>query len=115
MRPSARSEAREANGESPARAGSLSPGAVAADEELSNLPRIDVNLRGSTAPEIPSTPGIYAIYNDKNELQYIGLSRKISASIKMHCFELPAECGFAKVLSMPEATKADLQDVGSDG
>ena len=86
------------------------PRAANSSDELSNLPLIDIQFEGFNSPDIPSTPGIYAIYNDKKELQYIGLSRKISASIKMHCFELPAECGFAKVLPMEEATKVDLQD-----
>ena len=111
MHDAAARRARERTGKVPRGRAAFSVRAAAnADEELSNLPRIDVQFEGFNSPEIPSTPGIYAIYNDKNELQYIGLSRKISASIKMHCFELPAECGFAKVLSMPEATKADLQD-----
>jgi len=77
---------------------------------MSTLPLIDIQFEGFNSPHIPASPGIYAIYNDKKELQYVGLSRKISASIKMHCFELPAECGFAKVLPMEEATKVDLQD-----
>ena len=77
---------------------------------MSTLPLIDIQFEGFNSPDIPASPGIYAIYNDKKELQYVGLSRKISASIKMHCFELPAECGFAKVLPMEEATKVDLQD-----
>jgi Grx4 family monothiol glutaredoxin len=77
---------------------------------MSALPLIDIQFEGFNSPDIPASPGIYAIYNDKKELQYVGLSRKISASIKMHCFELPAECGFAKVLPMEEATKVDLQD-----
>ena len=77
---------------------------------MSTLPLIDIQFEGFNSPDIPASPGIYAIYNDKKELQYVGLSRKISASIKMHCFELPAECGFAKVLPIEEATKVDLQD-----
>ena len=77
---------------------------------MSTLPLLDIQFEGFNSPDIPASPGIYAIYNDKKELQYVGLSRKISASIKMHCFELPAECGFAKVLPMEEATKVDLQD-----
>ena len=78
-------------------------------DDMSTLPLIDIHFEGFNSPDIPASPGIYAIYNDKKELQYVGLSRKISASIKMHCFELPAECGFAKVLPMEEATKVDLQ------
>ena len=82
---------------------------------MSTLPLIDIQFEGFNSPDIPASPGIYAIYNDKKELQYVGLSRKISASIKMHCFELPAECGFAKVLPWRRRRRWICKTGGSDG
>lgn len=58
---------------------------------------------------IPAEPGVYAIYNDDEEIQYIGLSRKVAASVKLHAFELPQYCGFVRCVALPDAAKADLQ------
>ena len=52
---------------------------------------------------IPATPGVYAIYNDKGALQYVGLSRKVNSSVKVHAFELPQYCYSVRCLSLPDA------------
>jgi Grx4 family monothiol glutaredoxin len=85
------------------------------DDSVSGLSTTDfyeIRFEKYNAEEIRmkyNTAGIYAIYNDQKELQYIGLSRKVLQSIKMHCFELPAECAYAKMVSLEFATKEDLQ------
>ena len=58
---------------------------------------------------IPATPGVYAIYNETGALQYVGLSRKVNSSVKVHAFELPQYCHSVRCLSLPDASKADLQ------
>ena len=58
---------------------------------------------------IPATPGVYAIYNEKGALQYVGLSRKVNSSVKVHAFELPQYCYSVRCLSLPDASKAGLQ------
>jgi hypothetical protein len=57
----------------------------------------------------PEHPGIYAVYNTTMEIQYIGISRKISSSVKLHKYEMPRYCGFLRFAAIPRATKADLQ------
>jgi hypothetical protein len=39
----------------------------------------------------PSTPGVYAVYDAAGALQYVGLSRKVSASVAAHLQDLPGE------------------------
>ena len=61
----------------------------------------------------PSMPGVYAIFNENQELQYVGLSRKISASVERHAeiedqFE---QMHSVQVLPMPGAGKQGLQGV----
>lgn len=58
---------------------------------------------------IPATPGVYAIYDEAGKLQYVGLSRKVSSSVKVHAFELPQYCHSVRCLALPDASKADLQ------
>ena len=64
---------------------------------------------GVRSESIPMTPGVYAIYDASERCQYIGLSRKVSASVKLHAFELPKQCSFCRCLSLPDAAKPDLQ------
>jgi hypothetical protein len=42
-------------------------------------------------------------------IQYIGLSRKVAASVKLHAFELPQQCASVRCAAVPAAAKADLQ------
>jgi len=65
---------------------------------------------GTFANWTPSTPGVYAVYDKDQNLQYVGLSRKVSTSIDRHAESLgEAEMSSVQVVSMPGATKEDLQ------
>ena len=46
---------------------------------------------------IPDAPGVYAVYNADGALQYMGLSRKVAASVELHRQDLPEECATVKV------------------
>ena len=59
----------------------------------------------------PSVPGVYAVFDEEEVLQYIGLSRKISASIARHAETVVEKMHAAQVLEMPGAGKEDLQSV----
>lgn len=69
------------------------------------------NDDGSFANWTPSTPGVYAVFNEQEELQYIGLSRKISASIDRHAELVLDQMHSVQVLPMPGAGKEGLQGV----
>ena len=76
---------------------------------LGDAPMIALAGDGVRSEAIPATPGVYAIYDETEAIQYIGLSRKVSASVKLHVFELPKQCAFARCASLPDAAKPDLQ------
>lgn len=48
---------------------------------------------------IPSASGVYAIYDKNNELQFVGISRNIAASVSTHLKSVPELCGSVKVNS----------------
>ena len=50
-----------------------------------------------------------AVYNGLDEVQYIGISRMISASVKLHSFELPEECIYVRCVAVDNSTKSNLQ------
>lgn len=63
---------------------------------------------------IPEEMGVYAVYNDKDALQYIGLSRAISKSVANHVIAFgPAEAGRmvskVKILEMAGESKETLK------
>jgi len=64
---------------------------------------------GHADARIPTTPGVYAIYDERGRLQYVGLSRRVAASVKVHAFEMPQYCHSVRCMGMEGASKADLQ------
>lgn len=51
----------------------------------------------AAAAELPSGSGVYAIYDKNDELQFIGLSRNIAASVSAHRKSVPELVGSVKV------------------
>jgi len=49
------------------------------------------------AGELPSGAGVYAVYDKVGEVQFIGLSRNIAASVSSHWKSVPELCGSVKV------------------
>lgn len=49
------------------------------------------------AGELPPEAGVYAVYDKDGELQFIGLSRNIAATISAHRKSVPELCGSVKV------------------
>lgn len=47
--------------------------------------------------ELLSGAGVYAVYDKNDDLQFIGLSRNIAASISAHRKSVPELCGSVKV------------------
>ena len=52
---------------------------------------------------------MYAVYDNDETLQYIGLSRKIKASVKLHMFELPELRFSVRCEAVKAATTLELQ------
>lgn len=45
----------------------------------------------ATSPSLSAAPGVYAVYDKSGKLQYVGLSRKIAASVSAHVSDLGGE------------------------
>eukprot|EP00192_Tetraselmis_astigmatica_P020314 CAMPEP_0117661570 /NCGR_PEP_ID=MMETSP0804-20121206/7607_1 /TAXON_ID=1074897 /ORGANISM="Tetraselmis astigmatica, Strain CCMP880" /LENGTH=190 /DNA_ID=CAMNT_0005468445 /DNA_START=111 /DNA_END=680 /DNA_ORIENTATION=+ len=48
----------------------------------------------------PTGAGVYAVYSPQDKLQYIGISKQVSSSIKGHMQDLPDLVGSVKVLEV---------------
>ncbi|KAK4268582.1 hypothetical protein QN277_025215 [Acacia crassicarpa] len=60
------------------------------------------------AAEVPSGTGVYAIYDKNDELQFIGLSRNIAASVSAHRKSVPELVGSVKVGVVDEPDRETL-------
>lgn len=49
------------------------------------------------AESIPAESGVYAVYDKSDELQFVGISRNIGASVATHVKSVPELCGSVKV------------------
>eukprot|EP00262_Sarcandra_glabra_P004194 TRINITY_DN1516_c4_g1_i1.p1 TRINITY_DN1516_c4_g1~~TRINITY_DN1516_c4_g1_i1.p1 ORF type:complete len:296 (-),score=39.42 TRINITY_DN1516_c4_g1_i1:148-1035(-) len=60
--------------------------------------------------KFPSDSGVYAVYDKNDDLQFIGISRSISASVLTHRQLLPELCCSVKVESVSEPDRTALID-----
>jgi hypothetical protein len=60
--------------------------------------------------QFPAASGVYAMYDDAEVLQYIGISRTVSMSIAKHSEQLGGQASAVKVDVLENATKDVLTD-----
>ncbi|KAL5072905.1 hypothetical protein RYX36_011889 [Vicia faba] len=60
------------------------------------------------AGELPPEAGVYAVYDKDGELQFIGLSRNIAATVLAHRKSVPELCGSVKVGVVEEPDREAL-------
>ncbi|KAJ7548282.1 hypothetical protein O6H91_07G005700 [Diphasiastrum complanatum] len=51
----------------------------------------------SLLTSLPPSPGVYAVYDKVGDLQFLGLSRRVSSSIQAHAQDLPQLVGSVKI------------------
>jgi len=49
------------------------------------------------AGKLAHDAGVYAVYDPNGELQFIGLSRNVAASVESHREKVPEFCSYVKV------------------
>ncbi|CAK7343884.1 unnamed protein product [Dovyalis caffra] len=77
-----------------------------AETELVTVPLTENEFNS----KMPSDCGIYAVYDKNNDLQFIGISRNIGASVFSHLKSVPELCNSVKVGVVDEPDKASLTE-----
>ena len=54
---------------------------------------------------VPDAPGVYVVYDEKENLQYVGISRRVATSVAAHVDDLPELAHSVRVHTMPGAGK----------
>ncbi|KAK6943148.1 Glutaredoxin [Dillenia turbinata] len=86
-----------------------SPIIVAALKKLSEAELVFVSSEsGELAGKLPSESGVYAVFDKNLELQFIGISRNIGASVVAHRNSLPELCSSVKVAVVDDPDRSAL-------
>ncbi|KAF5199852.1 Bifunctional monothiol glutaredoxin-s16 protein [Thalictrum thalictroides] len=82
---------------------------VSAVKKLSELEPITVPSKPDDfSDELPSDSGVYAVYDNNNDIQFIGVSRSIAASVLSHRKSVPELCSSVKVGVVDEPDRTTL-------
>ncbi|CAI7910210.1 unnamed protein product [Closterium sp. NIES-54] len=65
---------------------------------LEDTPATPIIASDGSVAAFPAASGIYAIYDKEGALQYMGLSRRLAASLQAHAEDLPEMCGAVKLI-----------------
>ncbi|MDJ0568448.1 MAG: GIY-YIG nuclease family protein [Pleurocapsa sp. MO_192.B19] len=57
--------------------------------------------------------GVYAIFNQAQEMQYVGYSRDIYLSLKQHLIRQPQNCYWVKLQTITRPSRKILEDIAS--
>uniref|UniRef100_A0A2N9I266 Glutaredoxin domain-containing protein n=1 Tax=Fagus sylvatica TaxID=28930 RepID=A0A2N9I266_FAGSY len=66
------------------------------------------SLPDEVTGKLPSDAGVYAVYDNNEELQFIGISRDIAASVNVHRKSVPELCSSVKVGVVDEPDRTAL-------
>lgn len=55
--------------------------------------------------------GVYAIFNQNRQLQYVGYSRDVGTSLKQHLVRQPDQCYWVKVQSIDRPSRTVLEEI----
>ena len=77
---------------------------------IREAPLIRLRLEDGQIAQLPTAPGVYAVFSSAEQRtpEYIGLSRRVDASLAHHMQELPELTQAVKVLGISQATRESL-------
>ena len=76
--------------------------------DLEFLPYLDEN--GLINEDLTKKIGVYAIYNQDQELQFVGYSRDIYFSLKQHLVRQPQNCYWLKLQTIDRPSRSILEE-----
>eukprot|EP00245_Coleochaete_scutata_P002882 TRINITY_DN1408_c0_g1_i1.p1 TRINITY_DN1408_c0_g1~~TRINITY_DN1408_c0_g1_i1.p1 ORF type:complete len:294 (+),score=61.48 TRINITY_DN1408_c0_g1_i1:159-1040(+) len=82
-------------------------------DQLPFLPFLDDDGKVTDISEPTAKASVYAIYNDRQELQYVGVSRQVYQSLRMHLARSPAECVWVKAQHVTKPSRVALENIRS--
>jgi hypothetical protein len=78
---------------------------------LTYLPYLDEH--GCIQEDLQGKIGVYAIFNQQQEMQYVGYSRDVYLSLKQHLIRQPQNCYWLKIQTITRPSRKILEDVAA--
>ncbi|HEY9656916.1 MAG TPA: GIY-YIG nuclease family protein [Allocoleopsis sp.] len=66
---------------------------------------------GQVPDRYNSKVGVYAIFNQNHQLQYVGYSRDVGTSLKQHLVRQPDQCYWVKVETIDRPSRTMLEEI----
>ncbi|MBD2363702.1 GIY-YIG nuclease family protein [Anabaena minutissima FACHB-250] len=76
---------------------------------LEYIPYIDEN--GQLPEDLQGKIGVYAIFNQERELQFVGYSRDVYLSLRQHLVRQPQQCYWVKVATIERPSRTILENI----
>lgn len=76
---------------------------------LEYIPYIDAN--GQLPDQFQGKVGVYAIFNQDKELQFVGYSRDVYISIQQHLVRQPQKCYWLKIQTIDRPSRTILENI----
>jgi hypothetical protein len=81
--------------------------AEATNVTFATAPTIDI-FADERLVDLPASSGVYAVFDEGETLQYIGISRNISLTVANHVKSVPGQVHSLRLRTIPNATKDQL-------
>ncbi|MCC0177502.1 GIY-YIG nuclease family protein [Waterburya agarophytonicola K14] len=78
---------------------------------LEYLPYLDE--AGCIAEDTQGKIGVYAIFDQEQEMQYVGYSRDVYLSLKQHLIRKPQNCYWIKIQTITRPSRQILEDIAA--
>lgn len=79
-------------------------------QPLESTPLIQLDSPSPEESHQLDLPGVYAVYDGSDTLQFVGISRKVGISLNSHAESLPDVVRAARVLPLPDASREELTE-----
>lgn len=78
---------------------------------LEYLPYLDED--GCIDEDVQGKIGVYSIFDENKQMQYVGYSRDVYLSLKQHLIRQPESCYWIKVQTIPRPSRKILDEIAS--
>ncbi len=79
---------------------------------LADLPFIPyLDESGDVPADFVGKIGVYAIFNADRLLKYVGISRDIASSLRLHMVRVPTQCHWVKVATVEKPNRTALMEI----
>lgn len=78
---------------------------------LSYLPYLDGD--GCIDENVQGKIGVYSIFDEKKQMQYVGYSRDVYLSLKQHLIRQPESCHWVKIQTIARPSRKILDEIAS--